>query len=304
MNKQSHVITDKNVAEMRIDRYLAEFVGIATRNQLKQRLSSLSVNGQPAKLSKLVSFGDRIEFELRSSQIFSFRPEPIKIDIVYEDEKVIVVNKPQGMVVHPAAGNYSGTLVQGLVFHCTDIAKTFDEGEPRPGIVHRLDKDTSGILIAAKNPETQEFLSAQFRKRKTEKKYYALCKGRLNERKGKICTNIARDPRNRKKYCASETQGKPAETYFEVLRLYDEYTFVALRPITGRTHQLRVHLLSKGHPILGDSIYARTDQRYADTTLMLHAYSLKIRLPGSVEPKTFRAPLPERFKRILNALAS
>ena len=289
---------------MRIDRYLAEFAGIASRNQLKQRLSNLSVNGQPAKLSKSVSYGDRIEIELRSPETFNFKPEPIELNIVYEDEDVIVVNKPQGMVVHPAAGNYSGTLVQGLVFHCKDIANAFCEGETRPGIVHRLDKDTSGILIAAKNKEAQEFLSAQFRKRKTEKKYYAISKGRLNDRKGSICANIARDPRNRKKYSASETRGKPAETHFEVLRLYDEYTFLSLRPVTGRTHQLRVHLQSRGHPILGDSTYARTDQRYAETTLMLHAYSLKIRLPGSAEPKTFRAVLPHRFKRILNSLDS
>ncbi len=295
-------ITDNSVKNLRLDRFIAEHLELFSRNQITQHNLEAWVNKKPAKMSKRVSAGDYVEISYTTCEPASYEPEKMDLDIIFENPDVIVVNKPQGMVVHPAAGNRTGTLVQGLLYYCKELRETYSLEELRPGIVHRLDKDTTGVLITAKHPRAQELLASQFRRKKTEKKYYAVVKGGIHQPSGTVETLILRDRRNRKKFTVSEHGGKPAITRYRLLKTWDRYAFLALEPVTGRTHQLRVHMQHLNHPILGDSVYGRKDNRLPGATLMLHAYSLTIRLPGEEVSRTFRAPLPARFKETLNAL--
>jgi len=283
---------------MRVDRYIADEWQLLSRSQFKQREVSVRVNGKEVKLSRKVVPGDLLEVEFSEPVQPDIRPEELALEVIYENADVLVLNKPQGVVVHPAAGNYSGTLVQGLMFRYQGFAEEFDE-EIRPGIVHRLDKDTSGVIITAKNPEAQEFLSAQFRDKTARKEYLAVVKGEIFPLEGRIKNYLIRDPGNRKRFTwNNEKQGRHSCTDFRVLKNFGEAALVALRPMTGRTHQLRVHMLSLGHPILGDPVYSRKDSR-RDVTLMLHALKLEILLPGEENPRVFHAPLPERFRTLL-----
>jgi 23S rRNA pseudouridine1911/1915/1917 synthase len=301
MNRVTLVVEDESIRDVRADVYLAELIPSLGRSQLKQRIETFTVNGRDAKLSRRISHGDLLECSWNDPPEVSFGAEDIPLSILYEDESCLVVNKPRGMVVHPAAGNSTGTLVQAILFRCHEIGG-YAEGETRPGIVHRLDKETSGVIIAAKNRETQEYLAAQFRARKVAKKYYALARGRIFPASGEIDANIARDPRNRQRFTVSESGGKPSKTRYRVIRRFGVYSFVSLMPLTGRTHQLRVHLQSLGAPILGDPVYARKDAAYPKAPLMLHAFSLSITLPGEDLPRTFRAPLPDDFRSVLAAI--
>ena len=280
---------------VRVDGFLAEYIGGISRSSLKNRISSLKVNGADAKLSRKVAGGDRIEWALENIPPVKIEAENVELDIIYEDENVFVINKPQGMVVHPAAGNYSGTMAQGLMYRLQNGESDFSEDDERPGIVHRLDKDTSGIIIAAKNTAALEALSLQFRERTASKTYLAVINGRLPKRKGRIETLIGRDPQNRKRMTWKTENGKPAVTEYRVLREWDDKSFVALYLKTGRTHQLRVHMLSMGAPIVGDPVYSR---KPGGESLMLHAYRLAVELPGSGRAE-FRAPLPQRFRRLI-----
>ena len=300
--KVSLIIADDEVKNLRLDRFISENLKLFSRSQIAQHSVEAFVNEKPAKLSRKVSKGDSVAITYATPQLFSYEPEEIELDILSENEDVIVLNKDQGVVVHPAAGNRTGTLVQGLLFHCESLGESFEGEHIRPGIVHRLDKDTSGVIIAAKNPKAQGFLSAQFRRRKTKKKYYALIKGPMVHREGVIETFIMRDRRNRKRFAVSDHDGKHAETHFRTLKSWDRYSFVALAPVTGRTHQLRVHMKHLNHTIVGDEIYGRRDNAMPEVSLMLHAYSLAIRLPGDEKPRVFRTPLPARFKKTIKAI--
>ena len=292
-------IADKTIDGVRLDRFLSEGLELFTRSQIAHHAVEVSVNGKPSKLSRKVSARDRLEISYTTPEPVSYAPEPMDLNIIFEDANVVVLNKPLGIVVHPAAGNHTGTLVQGLLHHCKEMGGLFGDEVVRPGIVHRLDKDTSGVLIAAKHPRAQEFLAAQFRRKKTEKKYYALIKGSFARAGGEIETFLVRDRKNRKRFVVSDSEGKQAKTVYRSLKRWDRYSFVSLSPITGRTHQLRVHMKHLGHPIVGDPTYGRKDNALPDAELMLHAYSLKIRLPGEQEPRTFRAPLPDRMKKLI-----
>lgn len=298
MNHVHLTIDDEEIQNIRVDSYLADHAGILPRNQLKNRAETIIVNQKEAKLSKHVSCGDVIEVYLTAAPESSYAPENIPLTILFENDVCIVVDKPRGMVVHPAAGNSHGTLVQALMYHCKELRELQREESIRPGIVHRLDKDTSGVIIAGKNAESQEYLASQFRKRRTIKKYYAVAKGDIYPTSGIIDLNIRRDPRHRKKFTTAEEGGKTAETGYRVLARRNGFSFVALSPRTGRTHQLRVHMQSLGTPILGDPLYARRDPKHPNASLMLHAYSLTISLPPDRETCTFRAPLPEDFRRM------
>ena len=200
------------------------------------------------------------------------------------------------MVVHPAAGNYTGTMAQGILYRLNSEETGFAENDNRPGIVHRLDKETSGIIIAAKNPVALEFLSKQFRERKTSKKYIAIINGHLPEKKGNIKSNIGRDKTNRKRMTWKAERGKHSETNYRVLKILGNKSLVVLEPRTGRTHQLRVHMRMMNTPITGDPVYAGKTGGYS---LMLHAYILKITIPGEDSPRLFRAPMPERLKKLI-----
>ncbi len=282
---------------LRVDQYISDMAEIVSRNQLKQRLVEIRVNENPAKLSRKVSAGDRIEITLALPPSPSLEPEEIDLDIVYEDRNVIVINKPQGMVVHPAPGNYTGTLVHGLL-HYRDIEA--EENDFRPGIVHRLDKDTSGILITAKNEVAHKFLSDQFAEKTTRKTYFALCRGWVAADFGHIEGQFGRSPRNRQRFTVLEQGGKYASTRYKVICRWKDTSFVALYPETGRTHQLRVHMRHIGHPILGDVLYGAGEKD--GCSLMLHAFELRIQLPGNSEKSTFRAFLDRRFARLIRDL--
>jgi 23S rRNA pseudouridine1911/1915/1917 synthase len=286
---------------MRADRFAADVMRLFTRSQMRQRDARITVNDEPAKPSRTLHAGDAVRVSYLEIAAPSVQAEPMDLDIVYEDTNVVVVNKPAGVVVHPAAGNWTGTLAQGLMHHVEKLVE--DRDSLRPGIVHRLDKDTSGILITAKSPESQEFLAAQFRARTTDKLYLAVVRGSPPRTRGTITTGIARDSRNRKRFAVSKDGGREAETAYRVLKRYPGYSFLAVRPRTGRTHQIRVHARHMRCPIVGDTVYGRKDRLFPDTGLMLHAYRLSIILPGAGGSTTFTAPLPERFRRVLKALA-
>lgn len=286
---------------LRADKYISGR-GIMSRSQFEVRKLRIYMEGSEIRLSRKVRNGEFLHITWEEPEEPEYGPEEMDLDIIYEDERVVVLNKPQGMVVHPGNGNYTGTLVQGLLYYNKSLSHSFDGEVLRPGIVHRLDKDTSGLIITAKDTTALEELSLQFRERSTEKYYIALVKGRMPARRGDIETYITRDERNRKKFTVHKSRGKHALTRYEVMKAWDKYTLVRLKLETGRTHQLRVHLLSLGCPILGDPIYARKDNHFPDATLMLHSWKLKIRLPGDEDPREFEVPLPERFERMRELL--
>ncbi len=303
MKKEVYTVDLPEGESVRIDKYLSDVIRILTRSQLKQHVESVLLNEEPVKLSKQVKSGDRVEVLLSEQPPQVIEPEQIPLDILYEDDSLIVVNKEQGVVVHPAQGNYHGTLIQGIMHYCLTLSRSFPDQCVRPGIVHRLDKDTSGVVLIAKNQQALEHVSLQFRKRTIEKVYLAIVKGNLFPLEDTIKTLIVRDKIHRKRFSTSESEGKRAVTSYRVLKRFDSYSFIKLVPKTGRTHQLRVHMLHRGTPILGDPIYARKDSVFPEETLLLHAYKLTIRMPGTNVKKTFRAPLPERFKKMIRNLS-
>ncbi len=282
---------------LRADKYVSH-MGFMRRSQFESHKIQVFMNDKEIKLSKKVKDKDVLVVNWSTPDEPDFAPEKMDLDILFENDQVIVLNKPQGLVVHPGAGNYSGTLVQGLLYYNQQLGNHFEDDPLRPGIVHRLDKDTSGLIITAKNPDSLESLSEQFRNRTTEKYYLAFIKGRLPARRGNIDTFITRDDKNRKKFKVHETKGKRALTRYEVLESWDRYSLIKLKLETGRTHQIRVHLLSMGCPILGDSVYARKDNVIGDVTMMLHSWKLGIVLPGETEMRQFEAPIPERFTEL------
>jgi 23S rRNA pseudouridine1911/1915/1917 synthase len=290
---------------------VAECLGLLSRSRIKSRGLKAAVNGREAKLSRIVKPGDRLELSWAEAEPVNLIPEDLPLEVIYDDDRVVVINKAQGMVVHPGAGNRRGTLANALLFR--RLCRMGPPAEPgifagqagagglRPGIVHRLDKDTSGVIVAAWDDEALAFLSDQFKNRRVKKNYLALVPGVLKEGEGRIETQISRDRRDRKRFTVSAL-GRIALTRYRVLRSWGSHSLVLLRPKTGRTHQLRVHLRHLGHPISGDPIYGGADPRFPDCGLMLHAKSLSIILPGRDEPQTFRAPLPERFRLCIKTL--
>jgi 23S rRNA pseudouridine1911/1915/1917 synthase len=303
MERIKHRINLGESEDVRLDRYLAGVLGLASRSQIKARVVKVLINGREGKLSRRVKQGDELEVFYSEPPCEDTLPEDIELDIIYEDKNVTVVNKPQGMVVHPAKGNFSGTLVNALLFHYREVEANFPDDPLRPGIVHRLDKDTSGVMIVTRNTRAHELISEQFRGRAVRKIYLAVVKGTPPSSSGRIDRGIMRDPRRRKRFTWSTEGGKRAITSYRVLRSFSDYCLLALRPHTGRTHQIRVHTLSMGCPVLGDPIYSRRDKRFPDATLMLHSYRLRLRLPGmESEAREFKAPLPSRFKTILKQL--
>jgi len=287
---------------MRVDTFVSERLALFSRSQVRTRVVSVEVNGAPARLGKKLKLGDTISIEWVEPPGPGVDPEDIPLSVIFENDEVVVVDKPQGMVVHPGSGNRTGTLVNALLFHCAGLATEFEQGDPRPGIVHRLDKDTSGVIIVAKNSSAHDFLARQFQGRTVRKRYVAIVKGAPSPATGSIETRIARDPKNRKRFACVRSGGRIAVTEWRMVRLFDGYSLVALEPRTGRTHQLRVHMRQLNTPILGDPLYARRDQRFPDATLMLHASKLKIVIPGESVARVFESPLPERMRAMLDRL--
>ena len=284
-------------AGLRVDVYLADEVGLANRSQLRGRLQKLQVNGAAAKLSRRLQQGDLVEAELAPPPPSRATAEPIPLVVIYEDDDVLVVDKPSGMAVHPGSGRHSGTLVNALLHHVGSLGERFDE-PLRPGIVHRLDMDTSGVMIVAKHPRAHADLADQFRRRTVRKTYLAWVLGRPVPPIGRIDTHLARDPRHPLRFRVSSgaaPRARRAVTRYRLRATLSERSLLLLRPLTGRTHQLRVHCSWRGLPIAGDPLYGSPQSRSAAPRLMLHARHLRIRLPGQAEPTLFSSPPPEPF---------
>ncbi|GAB4414446.1 MAG: RluA family pseudouridine synthase [Anaerolineales bacterium] len=287
---------------VRVDKYVAEAVPDLSRAAVQRLIGEgrILVNGAVVKASYRLEPGDTISVEIPPPVDVSIAPEPIPLDIVYEDADILVVNKPAGMVVHPAFGHASGTLVNAVLAHCPDLAGV--GGELRPGIVHRLDKDTSGLIVVAKGDAALRDLQAQFKGREVQKAYLALVEGHVSPPTGLIDAPIGRDPRARKKMAVVPRGGRQAQTEYRALEFYDAHTLVEAHPLTGRTHQIRIHMAFIGHPIVGDPVYGFRKQRAKAPRLFLHAARLAFRLPSTGEWREFQAPLPDDLAAVLARL--
>jgi 23S rRNA pseudouridine1911/1915/1917 synthase len=228
-------------------------------------------------------------------------PEDIPLDVIYEDEDIIVINKPVGMVVHPAAGNPSGTLVNALLYHCKESLSGIG-GVVRPGIVHRIDKNTSGVLLVAKNDVAHVSLSEQIASKTCKRNYYALLEGVMKNNVGTVDTYLCRDPKCRTRYKVSSAEGKRAVTHYRVVKRYEKYTLCEFSLETGRTHQIRVHAKHLGHPVVGDPEYGYAKQKFDLAGQLLHAHQITFIHPTTGEEMTFHAPLPDYFEEILQKL--
>jgi 23S rRNA pseudouridine1911/1915/1917 synthase len=301
----SGIVETRAEAGMRLDRYASECLKIISRSQLKSRSVEARLNGKTVKLSKPLRPGDLLELRWRDRPPETLAPENIPLDILYEDDRTVVLNKAAGMVVHPGAGNHGGTLANALLFR-----RLRKKGAPagasalRTGIVHRLDKDTSGVIIAAYDDDALAFLSSQFKAGKAKKRYAALVRGTPADGEGIISGSLVRDPRDRKRFTVSAVpgKGKASLTRYRVIRSWGAYSLLLVRPKTGRTHQIRVHLKSIGHPVAGDPVYGYGEPAFLRRGLMLHSYSLEITLPDHEAPSRFKAPLPPPFRENIDIL--
>jgi 23S rRNA pseudouridine1911/1915/1917 synthase len=296
------VVDDPALAGTRLDRFVAEHLGLFTRSQLRSRVTALRVNGRAARPSQRLKPGDRVSVDYDDPPPDRLEPEPIPLSVLFENDDVVVVDKPQGMVVHPGSGNRTGTLANALLAHCDGLAAAFAGAGPaafRPGIVHRLDKDTSGVIVVAKNVAAHAHLARQFHDRAVRKLYLAVVRGGPAGDAGRVDGRIARSRTERQRFTPVAAGGRRAVTDWRVLRRGDGFSLVLLAPRTGRTHQLRVHLRQLGCPVLGDPLYGGADPRFPGATLMLHAWRLGLVLPGASRRQEFRAPLPSRFRSLL-----
>jgi 23S rRNA pseudouridine1911/1915/1917 synthase len=288
----------------RLDIFLAQELPEISRSQIQRliRAGRVLVNEvQPRKSGQMLERGDRIWIEVPPPEPLDLVPEDIDLDIIYEDENVVVINKPAGMVVHPSAGHDQGTLVHAALAYSPFLAGI--GGRMRPGIVHRLDKNTSGLILIAKNEASHKWLQNQFKERKVEKKYLALVDGRPTTPTGRIIAPIMRDKFDRKKMAIAPVgEGRHAETEYHTLKEYKYHTYLDVHPLTGRTHQIRVHLASIGCPIAGDTLYGYRNSSVKLERHFLHAYQIRICLLNERTPRTFQAELPAELTRVLDTL--
>ena len=288
----------------RIDKYLSALCPDLSRSYVQKLLKSgnVLVDGRQVKASYSIQEGERIFLDVPEAVEPEIEAEPMELDILYEDKDVILVNKPKGMVVHPAPGHYSHTLVNGLMAHCKGQLSGIN-GILRPGIVHRIDMDTTGVLIACKNDMAHNSIAAQLKEHSIVRRYQAIVHGRIEEAEGRIEGDIGRDPVHRKRMCINEKNGKPAVTHYRVLERFRQFTYVECRLETGRTHQIRVHMASIRHPLLGDTVYGPVKcpfPRLQGQTL--HAGVLGFVHPRSGDYMEFSAPLPSYFQELLRTL--
>ena len=287
----------------RLDVWLAEEQPEHSRARWQALIQegNVTVNGESVKRNHKLREGDRVEWAIPEPVSSELLPEDIPLAVLYEDEHMIVINKPAGLVVHPAAGNETGTLVNALLHHCTDLAGI--GGEKRPGIVHRLDKDTSGVMVVAKTGAALNELARQFKARETEKEYLAIVRSVPTPRRGRIATTIGRHPIFRKKMAVDVRNGRHAVSYYDVVESFDRAALLRIRIETGRTHQIRVHMTHLKHPVVGDKLYSRAHSGIIQADRqMLHAAKLSIAHPDTGERMYFTAPLPEDMERLLEQL--
>ncbi|RKW56291.1 MAG: RluA family pseudouridine synthase [Lachnospiraceae bacterium] len=292
-----------NNEDIRIDNHI-NLAGIGLSRSHIQKLikdGAIKVNGKEVKSSYKVSIGELIEIQIPSPSELDIQAEDIPLDIRYEDDDLIIVNKPKGMVVHPSNGHISGTLVNALMYHCKDNLSSIN-GVLRPGIVHRIDKDTTGLLIVCKNDRSHNFIANQLREHTISRKYHAIVHGVIKEDSGVIENYIGRHNLDRKKFSVVDESGKYAYTRYRVLQRFKNYTYIECELKTGRTHQIRVHMAYILHPLLGDGIYGYSKSPFELTGQCLHAKTLGFIHPSSLEYVEFDSELPEYFDRLLNKL--
>lgn len=295
MNRQQFVAEEP----LRVDVFVSEKISL-TRSAVKKLAEEghLFASNRPVKAGYVLKAGEEVTIEIPDPVPIAAKPEDIPLDIIYEDEDLAVINKPQGMTVHAGSGNYEGTLVNALLFRLDKLSGI--NGELRPGIVHRIDKDTSGLLVVAKNDLAHLSLSKQIQEKTCHREYLALLEGVLKEDSGKVITNIGRDPKDRLKMAVLPAgRGRLAETDWEAAERFARNTLVKFTLHTGRTHQIRVHAKYLGHPVVGDPVYGYKKQRFELNGQLLHAFRLTLTHPRTGERMTFSAPLPDYFERIL-----
>lgn len=302
--------------EERMDKWISSTMPSLSRSYIQKLIkdNNVFVNDKAQKASYRIKADDVIHFQIPDASEPSIPAEDIPLSILYEDEDILIVDKPKGMVVHPAPGHYSGTLVNAVMFHCKDNLSGIN-GILRPGIVHRIDKDTTGSLIVCKNDAAHQFVAAQLKEHSITRRYRAIVHGRLDSipgrlnsipglppEEGTIDAPIGRDEKDRKKMAVNERNGKPAVTHYKVLKTFREYSYIECRLETGRTHQIRVHMASIGHPILGDMVYGNRKTNYHLEGQTLHAMTIGLKLPSTGEYLEVSAPLPAYFEHLLEIL--
>lgn len=294
---------DEKSSECRLDSFLCGQLEDCTRSFIQKLIarSLVTVNGKPAAKSGLkLKAGDLLAVTIPAPRPLTVEAQDIPLDILYEDEDVILINKPKGMVVHPAAGHMTGTVVNALLYHCRDSLSGIN-GILRPGIVHRIDMDTTGVIIACKNDAAHSCIARQLKEHTVTRRYYAIVHGRITK-DGFVDAPIGRDPGNRKRMAVNPAHGKEAVTHYHVVNTFHSFTWIECRLETGRTHQIRVHMASIGHPLLGDPLYGPSRCPYSLQGQTLHAYILGFVHPRTHEYMEFTAELPEYFLRLLDCL--
>ena len=295
-------IEEHGVGE-RIDKFLSDMLSSYSRSHIQKLISEnlVLVNNKNIKSNYKLSKGDILTVYIPFPTEYEILPENIPLDIVYEDDDVILINKPKGMVVHPAAGHYSGTLVNALMYHCKDNLSGIN-GVLRPGIVHRIDMDTTGIIVACKNDAAHNSLSEQLKVHSITRYYYAICHNAFKEESGTVNAPLGRHPQDRKKMAINHKNGKEAITHYEVIQNFSKYAFIRCKLETGRTHQIRVHMASIGHPLLGDNVYCSAKAPFKLQGQTLHAGVLGFVHPTTGKYMEFEAKLPDYFKELLKKM--
>lgn len=293
----------ENENQKRIDRLLAEKIPTLSRSYIQKLMKEqqIFVNERPVKANYKVSAGDSVTVVIPELKEPDIVPENIPLDVLYEDADILIVNKPKGMVVHPAAGHYSGTLVNALMYYCKEDLSGIN-GVMRPGIVHRIDMDTTGSILVCKNDTAHQKMAEQFKVHDMKRVYHAIVHGVISEDEGTIEGPIGRHPIDRKKMCINHKNGKPAVTHYRVLKRFSKFTYVECQLETGRTHQIRVHMASIHHPLLGDTVYGPSKCPFPLQGQTLHAKILGIHHPVTGEYLEIDAPLPEYFTNLLEKL--
>ena len=289
--------------EERLDKWISGALPDLSRSYIQKCIKEnhVLVNQKPQKASYRLKVDDEIVFSIPEAVEPAIEAEDIPLAVLYEDEDVLVVNKPKGMVVHPAPGHYSGTLVNAVLYHCRGCLSGIN-GVMRPGIVHRIDQDTTGSLIVCKNDHAHKLIAAQLKEHTITRRYRAIVHGVLLQDNGVIDAPIGRDPKERKRMAVNEQNGKPAVTHYTVLQRFREYTYIECRLETGRTHQIRVHLASTGHPLLGDTVYGAKKPVPGLAGQCLHARRLRFVHPSTGEPVELECPLPAWFQDVLRKI--
>ena len=287
----------------RLDKWMSIALPDLSRSYIQKCIkdNAVSVNGKPQKAGYRLKVDDEIVFAIPEAVEPAIEAENIPLDILFEDKDLLIVNKPKGMVVHPAPGHYSGTLVNAVMYHCKDDLSGIN-GCLRPGIVHRIDSDTTGSLIICKNDHAHNAIAAQLKEHSITRKYRAIVHGVIEQDTGTVQTSIGRDPKERKRMAVNEVNGKPAVTHYTVLQRFKEYSYIECRLETGRTHQIRVHMASIGHPVLGDEVYCHRSSPYHLDGQTLHAMVIGFMHPATDKYVEVTAPLPGYFEHLLHIL--